>query len=51
MWAAGQGQADAVRLLLERGAKRDLRDDRGLTRPRSRDSANHAGVADVIAKP
>ena len=51
MWAAGQGQADAVRLLLERGAKRDLRDDRGLTAAEIARQADHAGVADVIAKP
>ena len=51
MWAAGQGQADAVRLLLERGAKRDLRDDRGLTAAEIARQTNHDDVAEAIAKP
>ena len=51
MWAAGQGQADAVRLLLARGAKRDLRDDRGLTAAEIARQTNHVDVAEAIAKP
>ena len=51
MWAAGQGQADAVRLLLERGAQRDLRDDRGLTAAEIARQTNHAEIAEAIAKP
>jgi ankyrin repeat protein len=45
MWAAGQGQADAVRLLLERGARTELRDDRGLT---AADMARQAGQAQAL---
>jgi ankyrin repeat protein len=44
MWAAGQGHADTVRLLLARGAKADMRDDRGLT---AFDIARGAGQAAV----
>jgi uncharacterized protein len=45
MWAAGQGHADAVRLLLARGARTDLRDDRGLTAAEIARQAGHADVA------
>jgi ankyrin repeat protein len=51
MWAAGQGQADSVRLLLARGAKRDLRDDRGLTAAEIARQTNHVDLADAIARP
>jgi ankyrin repeat protein len=40
-----------VRLLLERGATRDLRDDRGLTAAEIARLANHDQVAQVIARP
>jgi len=46
MWAAGQGQLDAVKLLLARGARRDLRDDRGLT---AAEIARGAGQSAVVA--
>jgi ankyrin repeat protein len=51
MWAAGQGQADAVRLLLERGAERDLRDDRGLTAAEIARQTNHNDIAETFARP
>ena len=46
MWAAGQGHADAVALLLARGARPDLRDDRGQT---ALDIARGAGQGDVVS--
>jgi ankyrin repeat protein len=46
MWAAGQGKLDATRLLLARGARPDLRDDRGLT---AADIARQAGQGAVAA--
>ena len=46
MWAAGQGQEATVRLLLARGAKTDLRDDRGLT---AYDIAAQSGQSAVAA--
>jgi ankyrin repeat protein len=42
---------EAVRLLLARGAKRDLRDDRGLTAAEIARQTNHADVAEAITKP
>ncbi len=46
MWAAGYDQAQTVSLLLERGANRDLRDDRGLTAKdiAERTGSTHAAV-------
>ena len=46
MWAAGQGQVEATKLLLARGARTDLRDDRGLT---AREIAAQAGHSAVVA--
>jgi ankyrin repeat protein len=46
MWAAGQGHASAVRRLLQRGARADLRDNRGLT---AADMARQAGHMEVAA--
>jgi ankyrin repeat protein len=46
MWAAGQGQAEAVKLLLARGARTDQRDDRGLT---ALEIARQAQQAPVVA--
>ena len=46
MWAAGQGQVEAVKLLLARGARRDLRDDRGLT---AAEIARQVGQNAVVA--
>ena len=44
MWAAGQGQADTVKLLLARGARADLSDDRGVTALRMAQDGGHAAV-------
>jgi ankyrin repeat protein len=49
MWAAGQGQGEAVKLLLARGAKTDLRDDRGLTAAQIAQQAGHAQIAQALA--
>ena len=46
MWAAGQGSVATTQLLLARGARSDLRDDRGLT---AADIARQAGMAPVLA--
>jgi hypothetical protein len=43
--------ADCLAVLLARGAKRDLRDDRGLTAAEIARQTNHADVAEAIAKP
>jgi len=48
MWAAGQGHTEVVRLLLARGARADLRDDRGLTAAAIARAAGHADAATVI---
>ena len=49
MWAAGQGHVDAVKLLLARGARPDLRDDRGLTAREIASQAGHIAVAAILA--
>ena len=46
MWAAGAGSVETIRLLLARGARTDLRDDRGLT---AADIARQAGQMAVVA--
>lgn len=46
MWAAGAGSLETVRLLLERGARSDLRDDQGLS---AADIAGQAGQPAVVA--
>jgi hypothetical protein len=46
MWAAGQGHAEVVRLLLQRGARSDLRDDRGFS---AIDIARQQAHAEVVA--
>jgi len=52
MWAAGQGQVDAVKLLLRRGAQRDLRDDsRPHRRGDSRSQAKQDAAAAVLVAP
>lgn len=45
MWAAGSGQDEAARLLVEQGADRSLRDDRGKTAADIAREANHAALA------
>ena len=45
MWAAGQGHADVARLLLARGARPEMRDDRGLTASEIARMAGHEGAA------
>ena len=44
MWAAGQGHADVARLLLARGARPEMRDDRGLTASEIARMAGHEGA-------
>ena len=51
MWAAGQGQADAVKLLLSRGADRGLKDDRGLTALEMARQGGHGAVAGLLQAP
>jgi ankyrin repeat protein len=45
MWAAGYDRVPTVSLLLARGARRDLRDDRGLT---AKDIAQQTGSKEVV---
>jgi ankyrin repeat protein len=47
MWAAGQGHADTVALLLARGADAARRDDRGLS---AADIARQAGHVELAAR-
>ena len=51
MWAAGQGHADAVQLLLTKGARADLRDDRGQTALDMARSGGHAAAAALLSAP
>ena len=46
MWAAGSGQKDTVQLLLQRGANKALKDDRGKT---AADIARELGHKEVVA--
>ena len=48
MWAAGQGHTDAVTLLLERGARADVKDDRGLTALDMARQGGHAAAAEAL---
>jgi ankyrin repeat protein len=48
MWAAGQGQLAAVKLLLARGAKTDLRDARGLNAAQIANQAGHTEIAVLL---
>lgn len=50
MWAAGAGHADAVRALLARGADAGLTDDRGKRAEDIAREADHADIADILAK-
>ena len=45
MWAAGQGHAEAVKLLLGKGANKTLKDERGLT---ALEMAQDAGPKAVV---
>lgn len=45
MWAAGGGHEAAARLLVEQGADRSLRDDRGKTAAEIAREANHSALA------
>jgi len=49
MWSAGYGQEAAARLLLERGADRSLRDDRGKTAADIARELNHPALAQLLA--
>jgi ankyrin repeat protein len=48
MWAAGQGHADTVKLLLAKGAQKQLKDDRGLSAADMAKDAGHKAVADLL---
>ena len=48
MWAAGFGRDDAVLVLLEAGARADLRDNRGKSAPEIARENNHPGTAKLI---
>ena len=48
MWAAGQGHAETVTLLLAKGANKLLKDDRGLTAMDMAKEAQHAPVVDLL---
>ena len=49
MWAAGYGQEEVARLLLQRGADRSLRDDRGKTAADIARDLNHTVLAQMLA--
>jgi uncharacterized protein len=49
MWTAGYGQEPAARLLLEKGADRSLRDDRGKTAADIARETNHSALAQLLA--
>jgi len=48
MWAAGSGQKDTVQLLLQRGANKGLKDDRGKTAADIARELGHKGVLAVL---
>ena len=48
MWAAGYGQADAVRVLVDAGADVTLEDDRGMTALTLAEQGGHDAVAQVL---
>lgn len=48
MWTAGYGHEDAARLLLQRGADRTLRDNRGKTAADIAREQNHASLAQIL---
>ena len=48
MWAAGYGQEPTARLLLQRGAERSLRDDRGKTAADIARELNHTALAGML---
>jgi ankyrin repeat protein len=48
MWAAGQGHAETVEVLLKSGADASLRDDRGKTAADIAAEAAHGEVADRL---
>jgi hypothetical protein len=50
MWAAGSGSTETVDLLLARGARTDLRDDRGLRAEDIARQAGHAAIADRLGR-
>jgi hypothetical protein len=50
MWAAGYGKADTVRLLLEKGADPNLKDNRGKTARQIAADAKHREVVEILGK-
>jgi ankyrin repeat protein len=48
MWAAGQGHTEAVRRLLDQGANKLLKDDRGLTAWDMAQKGDHAAVMQLL---
>jgi hypothetical protein len=51
MWAAGYDRADTVRLLLAKGARQDLRDNRGLTAREIAEQVHASKVASLLDAP
>ena len=51
MWAAGYGKTQTVKLLLDRGADRGLKDDRGKTAAEIARDAKYSEVAELLGKP
>jgi ankyrin repeat protein len=49
MWAAGYDQEETASMLLARGAKRDLRDDRGMTAKDIAEQTHSARVAALLS--
>jgi ankyrin repeat protein len=50
MWAAGYGNEEAVRFLLEQGADRSLKDNRGKTATDIAREGNHVAVLRLLEK-
>jgi ankyrin repeat protein len=48
MWAAGQGHIESVRLLVNKGANKGLKDDRGLTALDMAQEAGHAAIVPLL---
>lgn len=48
MWAAGYGHEPVVRFLLDQGADRTLKDDRGKTAAEMARDGNHLSLAKLL---
>jgi uncharacterized protein len=49
MWAAGYGHVEVLRMLLEAGARPELRDNRGKTASMIAREEGHPGAAEMLA--